>query len=116
MPRVKGSRKDHRKHKQVLKLTKGFRGSRNRLFKRANEAAVRAGEHAFRGRKQRKRDIRRLWISRISGALSSYDIKYSAFISLLNKADVKINRKMLSDMAISNPAGFKEIVEKVRKI
>lgn len=115
MPRVKGNRKDHRKHKQVLKLTKGFRGTRNRLFKRANEAAVRAGEHAFAGRRQRRRDLRRLWIVRISGALTAHGVKYSQFIDGLNKADIKINRKMLSELAITNPTAFEEIVKKVKK-
>jgi len=115
MPRVKGNRKDHRKHKAVLKLTKGYRGTRSKLFKRANEAAVRAGEHAFAGRKQRKRDMRRLWIARISGALTSFDIKYSKFIDGLNKADIKIDRKMLSELAISDPKAFEEIVTKVKK-
>lgn len=115
MPRVKGNRKDHRKHKKILKLTKGYRGTRSKLFKRANEASVRAGEHAFAGRKQRRRDLRRLWISRINGALTQFDVKYSRFIDALNKSDVTINRKMLSEMAISDPKAFEEIVKKVSK-
>jgi large subunit ribosomal protein L20 len=114
MPRVKGNRKDHRKHKKILKLTKGYRGSRSKLFKRANEASVRAGEHAFAGRKLSKRDIRRLWIARINGALTAHDMKYSRFIDGLNKADIKINRKMLSEMAINDPTAFELIVTKVR--
>jgi large subunit ribosomal protein L20 len=114
MPRVKGNRKDHRKHKKVLKLTKGYRGTRSKLFKRANEASVRAGEHAFAGRRQRRRDMRRLWIARINAALIPFDIKYSRFIDGLNKSDIKLNRKVLSEMAINDSKAFKDVVEKVK--
>lgn len=113
MPRVKGNRRDHRRHKQVLKLTKGYRGTRSKLFRRANEAAIRAGEHAFAGRHQRRRDLRRLWISRINGALTEHGIKYSRFIDALNKANISLNRKILSEMAINDPKAFAEIVKKV---
>jgi len=115
MPRVKGNRKDHRKHKQILKLTKGFRGTRSKLFKRANEAAVRAGEHAFAGRKQRRRDLRRLWITRINAALTEHGIKYSRFIYALNKSEISLNRKTLSEMAISDSKAFADIVKQAIK-
>jgi large subunit ribosomal protein L20 len=111
MPRVKGGTQSRQKHKKVLKLAKGYRGTRNRLYKRAAEATVRAGEHAFFGRKQKRRDLRRLWISRLSGALSQYEINYSRFINALAKAEIKLDRKTLSEMAISDPKAFGEIVK-----
>jgi len=116
MPRVKGGFRTRRTHKKILKLAKGYRGTRNRLFKRANEAVVRAGEHAFEGRKQRKRNFRTLWISRLSSALSNMGINYSRFINGLNKAKITMDRKTLSEMAINDPKAFEIIVEKVKKI
>ena len=115
MPRVKGGFRTRRIHKKVLALAKGYRGSRNRLFKRANEAVVRAGEHAFEGRKQRKRDFRRLWIARINSALSGENIQYSRFIEGLKKANINLDRKTLSEMAINNPSSFSEIVSKAKE-
>lgn len=115
MPRAKGGFKQRRAHKKILGLAKGYRMSRNRLFKSAHEAVVRAGENAFAGRRQRRRDMRVLWIARLNGALDKYGIKYSRFISALNKSDVKLNRKMLSEMAIKDPKGFELVVESVRK-
>jgi len=115
MPRVKGGFRTRRIHKKVLKLAKGYRGSRNRLFKRANEAVVRAGEHAFEGRKQRKRDFRRLWIARINSALSKDEIMYSRFIAGLKKAKIDLNRKTLSEMAIHEPKAFEAVVLTVKK-
>ncbi len=115
MPRVKGGFRTRRIHKKVLKLAKGYRGTRNRLFKRANEAVVRAGEHAFEGRKQRKRDFRRLWIARINAALSKDKIMYSRFIAGLKKAKIDLNRKTLSEMAISDPKAFEGVVTTVKK-
>ena len=115
MPRVKGGARGHQKHKKILKLAKGFRGSRNRLFKRANEAVVRAGEHAFEGRKQRKRDMRKLWIARISAALSDHDITYSRFINGLATSKIQLNRKMLSEIAIADNKAFSQLVESAKK-
>jgi large subunit ribosomal protein L20 len=115
MPRVKGGFRTRRTHKKILKLAKGYRGSRNRLFKRANEAVVRAGEHAFEGRKQRKRNLRTLWISRLSSVLSTHGINYSRFIFGLNKAEITLDRKSLSEMAINDPKAFEEVVAKVKK-
>lgn len=89
--------------------------SRNRLFKRAHEAVIRMGEHAFSGRKQRKRDIRRLWIARINAALTKYDIKYSRFIAGLKKSNLDINRKMLAELALKDFAAFEKVVEVVKK-
>ncbi len=115
MPRVKNGQRAHSKHKEILHLTKGYRGSRNRLFKRANEAVVRAGEHAFAGRKQRRRDIRKLWITRLSGALSNLGINYSRFMNGLKKSNIDVNRKMLSEMAIADNNSFVKIVETAKK-
>lgn len=115
MARVKGGFRTRRIHKKILRLAKGYRGSRNRLFKRANEAVIRAGEHAFEGRKQKKRDFRKLWIARINSALSQYNIMYSRFIAGLKKAKIDLNRKSLSEMAINDPKAFEQIVEKVKK-
>lgn len=114
MTRVKGGPRARRRHKKILKLAKGYKESRSKTFKRANEAVLRAGEHAFAGRKLRKRNMRRLWITRISGALNDYDINYSRFISGLKKANIELNRKMLSELAISDPKAFKAVVEKVK--
>ncbi len=86
--------------------------TRNRLFKRAHEAWIRAGEHQFAGRKQRKRDFRKLWIQRINAALTPHEIKYSQFIHLLKEADIKLNRKMLADLAVHKPEIFNAIVKK----
>jgi large subunit ribosomal protein L20 len=116
MPRVKGGPQGHRKHKKTIKLAKGYRGSRSKLYKRAAEAVRRVGEHAFAGRKQKRRDLRRLWIARINGALSEYGIMYSRFINGLKKADITLDRKTLSEMAISDPTGFKAVVNKVKSL
>ncbi|HBY09734.1 50S ribosomal protein L20 [candidate division WWE3 bacterium RIFOXYC2_FULL_42_13] len=115
MARVKGGPRAHAKHKKVLKLAKGYRGTRNRLFRRAQEGVIRAGEHAFEGRKQRKRDMRRLWITRLSAALIKYDVKYSRFIAGLKRSGIVLNRKMLSEMAINEPKDFEQIVNSVKK-
>lgn len=115
MPRVKGGPRAHQKHKKVLKLAKGYRMSRNRLFRRANEAVIRAGEHAFRGRKNRKRDMRRLWITRINAALKPFEVKYSRFIAALNKAQLNLNRKQLAEMAVNDAKGFETVVETIKK-
>ncbi len=116
MSRAKGGTRTRAKHKKALKLAKGYRGSRNRLFKRAQEAVTRAGEHAFEGRKQRKRDMRRLWITRISGALTQYEMKYSRFISALKKSNILLNRKTLSEMAINDPKAFEKVVNAIKKV
>jgi large subunit ribosomal protein L20 len=114
MPRVKGGVKSHRKHKKIIKLAKGYRGSRSTLYKRAAEAVRRVHEHEFAGRRQKRRDLRRLWIARINGALFDLNIKYSRFIDALKKADITLDRKTLSEMAINDPKGFTEVVNKVK--
>jgi large subunit ribosomal protein L20 len=114
MARVKGGPRGHRIHKKILKLAKGYRGTRHFQYKRATQAVVRAGEHAFEGRKQRRRDLRRLWIVRINGALTEHKIMYSRFMAALVKADITLNRKVLSEMAINDPKAFNEIVTKAK--
>lgn len=115
MPRVKGGLRTHAKHRKIVKLAKGYRMTRSKLFTRAKQAVIRAGEHAFAGRKLRKRDMRTLWISRINSALSNFDIQYSRFIAGLKKANIELDRKSLSQMAIHNPNHFEEVVKTVKK-
>ncbi|MFA6981623.1 MAG: 50S ribosomal protein L20 [Patescibacteria group bacterium] len=115
MPRVKGGPRAHSSHKKVLKLAKGYRGARHTLFRKSNEAVIRAGEHAFAGRKKRRRDIRRTWIVRINAGLFEKEINYSRFMAGLKKANIDLNRKILSEMAINDPKAFDMIVEKVKK-
>lgn len=115
MSRVKGGFKTNRKHKKTLKLAKGYRGTRSKLIKRANEAVLRAGEHSFEGRRKRVGNMRKLWISRINAALKSHDIAYNKFINGLKKSRIDLNRKMLSELAINDPRSFSAVVEKVKK-
>ncbi|MEA2020745.1 MAG: 50S ribosomal protein L20 [Patescibacteria group bacterium] len=113
MPRTKTGTVRRKRHKKILKETKGYKGTRSRLFKRAHEAYLRAGEHAFAGRKLRKRDMRKLWIQRINAALNEFNLPYSRFINLLKKKNIDLNRKMLAELAIRDPEAFKKIVETV---
>ena len=117
MPRVKTGIVRRKRHKKVLDLTKGFRGTNNRLYKRASEALLHAGQYAYIGRKLRKRDMRKLWITRISAAVKQVDEKlnYSRFIKALSNAKIELNRKMLSEIAIKDFDTFKEIVAKSQK-
>ncbi len=116
MPRVKTGVVRRRRHKKVLAQTKGFRGTNNRLYKRAKEALLHAGQYAYIGRKLRKRDQRKLWIIRINAALQQVDatLKYSWFINAMKKANVQLNRKMLSELAIRDRNTFGEVVKTVR--
>lgn len=101
----------HRAHrKKALKQAKGYFGSKHRLYRTANEQVMHSGKYAYRDRKQKKRDFRKLWITRINAACRQNDISYSKFINGLTKAEVDINRKMLSEIAIDNPAAFTELV------
>ncbi|MCB9813667.1 MAG: 50S ribosomal protein L20 [Pseudomonadales bacterium] len=112
MPRVKSGTTRSKRHKKVLNLTKGFRGTNNRLYKRAKEALLHAGKYAYIGRKLRKRDMRKLWILRINAAIKEIDetMQYSRFINALKNANISINRKMLSEIAIADFRTFKDIV------
>jgi len=115
MSRVKRGLVAHRKHKKLLGLTKGYRGTKSKLVKMAHEAALHAGEYAFAGRKNKKRDFRRLWITRIGEASKAEGISYSKFMDAVSKANIKINRKMLADLVLNDPATFKNIVASVSK-
>jgi len=115
MPRVKGGPRARAKHKKIIKKAKGYRMTRSKLFRRANEAVLRAGEHAFHGRKEKKRDFRRLWIQRISAALTDFDINYSRFIHQLKEKNIRLNRKMLSTLAIFDSEAFESVVEEAKK-
>jgi large subunit ribosomal protein L20 len=101
-----------KRHKKVLKRTKGFRMTKGRLYKVSKEADLHAGQYAFMGRKLRKRDMRRLWIQRINAALTPFNLSYSKFIHGLKKAKITLNRKMLADLALSDADTFKAIAEK----
>jgi large subunit ribosomal protein L20 len=111
MPRVKKSVKTRKRRKRTLEEAKGFRGTRSRLYRIATEAVDRAHKFAYRDRKAKKRTFRSLWITRINAAARTHDLTYHQLISGLNKAKVEIDRKVLSEMAISDPMGFSKIVE-----
>ena len=114
MARVKNGAVTKARHKKVLKAAKGYFGSKHRLYKTAKEQLMHSGQYAFRDRKQKKRDFRKLWITRINAACRLNDISYSRFIEGLNKAGVEINRKMLSEIAINDPKMFTELVKVAR--
>jgi large subunit ribosomal protein L20 len=112
--RVKTGIVRKRKHKKILKLAKGYRMTKSRLYGVAKEAVLHAGEYAFHGRKLRKRDFRSLWIQRINASLSTTGLKYSHFINKLSKNKIELNRKILADLAVSQPKVFFKIVDKVK--
>jgi large subunit ribosomal protein L20 len=114
MARIKGAMMTRKRRNKVLKLAKGYYGSKSKLFKTAKQAVMKSGNYAYIGRKQKKRDFRRLWIARISAACKMNGINYSTFINGLKKAGIELNRKMLSEIAISDPEGFKALVEKAK--
>ena len=111
MARVKKAVNAKKKHKKVLKLSKGFYGQKSKVFRAANPAVMRSLRSAYIGRKNKKRDFRRLWIARINAAARMNGMSYSQFMNGLNKAGIEINRKMLSEMAIYDAAGFSALVE-----
>ena len=111
MARVKNGAVTKARHKKVLKAAKGYVGSKHRLYKTAKEQLMHSGQYAFRDRKQKKREFRKLWITRINAACRLNDISYSRFIEGLTKAGVEINRKMLSEIAINDPKAFSELVK-----
>jgi len=106
--RIKSIRRQ--KHNKVLKLTKGYRMTRNRLYSVAHQAAFKAGQYAFGGRRLRRRDLRTTWIVRINAALRNLGVKYSIFFPALKKANIQIDRKQLADLAVRQPEAFKRIV------
>ena len=115
MPRVKGGYITRRRRKAVLKLAKGYVGSKHTIYKTANEAVMRAMQYAYRDRKQKKRDFRKLWIQRINAAAKENGLKYSLFICGLSRMGVEVNRKMLADLAVNDPKAFTEFVEIAKK-
>ena len=114
MARVKGALMTRKRRNKVLKFAKGYWGSKSKHFKMAKQAVMKSGQYAYIGRKQKKRDFRRLWITRISAGCRANGINYSTFMNGLKKANINLNRKMLSEMAIADPAGFTAIVEKAK--
>jgi len=102
-----------KRHKKIILANKGYRGPCKNVFRRAMEAWMKAGQHAYKGRKLKKREFRSLWITRLSNALRLEDVKYSIFINQLKKQSIELNRKMLSEIAVQYPVVFKEIVKKV---
>ncbi len=109
--RVKGGPQTQRRHKKVLASTKGQRGSKHRLYKRANEAMMKSLEYAYRDRRNRKREFRRLWIIRINAATRQNDMSYSQFMYGLKQAEVELDRKALADIAVHDAPAFKQLVE-----
>ncbi len=115
MARVKGALATRKRRKKVLKLAKGYFGAKSKLFKTAKEAVMKSGNYAYIGRRLKKRDFRRLWITRISAAAKMNGMNYSTFMNGLNKAGVQINRKMLADIAVNDADGFAALVKTATK-
>ncbi|MCA9815182.1 MAG: 50S ribosomal protein L20 [Cyanobacteriota/Melainabacteria group bacterium] len=115
MSRVKRGNVLQKRHKKILKYAKGFRGSNSKLFIAANQTVMKAWKNAFRDRRKRKRDFRRLWITRINAACRAHGMRYSQFIDGLNKKNVEVNRKMLADLAVRDKEAFTQLVELAKK-
>ena len=115
MARVKGALATRKRRKKILKLAKGYFGAKSKLFKTAKEAVMKSGNYAYVGRRLKKRDFRRLWITRISAAAKMNGMNYSTFMNGLNKAGIEINRKMLADLAVNDPKGFETLVKAATK-
>ena len=114
MARVKGAMKTRARHKKILKLAKGYRGAKSKLYKTANQAVMKSLSYAYRDRKAKKREFRQLWIARISAAARMNGISYSKFMNGLKNNGIEINRKMLEEIAVSDPAAFSSLVERVK--
>ena len=115
MTRAQTSLPSKRRHKKILKLAKGYRGRSNNCFRVAVEKVEKGLQYAYRDRRNRKRDFRGLWIQRINAAVRSHGLVYSKFMDLMNKANISINRKLLSELAVNNPEQFKDIVDQAVK-
>ncbi len=115
MARVKRGLMRHKRHKKIIGKAKGYFGRKKNVFRRANEQVMKSGQYAFRDRRAKKRDFRRLWIGRITAACSHCGIKYSQLIHGLNTQGIQLNRKMLSELAIADMSAFKAVVEAARK-
>ena len=114
MARIKGATMSRKRRNKVMKMAKGYYGSKSSLFKTAKQAVMKSGQYAYVGRKQKKRDFRRLWITRISTACKLNGMNYSTFMNGLTKAGITLNRKMLSEIAIADPAAFTALTEKAK--
>ena len=114
MARIKGAMMTRKRRKKVLKLAKGYFGAKSKLFKTAKEAVMKSGQYAYIGRRQRKRDFRRLWIARINAAAKMNGMNYSTFMNGLKKAGITMNRKMLAELAVSDATAFTALVEKAK--
>ena len=114
MARIKGAMMTRKRRNKTLKLAKGYFGAKSKHFKMAKQAVMKSGQYAYIGRKQKKRDFRRLWITRISAAAKMNGMNYSTFMNGVKKAGITLNRKMLSEIAINDPAGFTAIAEKAK--
>lgn len=112
MPRVKRGVQAHRRHKKILKQAKGYYGARSRIYRVAKQAVIKASQYAYRDRRQRKRQFRALWITRINAAVRCYDLNYSLFMSGLRKSNIQLNCKILAELAVSEQDAFKQLVEK----
>ena len=115
MPRVKGGTVTRARRKKTIKLAKGYFGSKRTLYKVAKQQVMKSGQNAFRDRRQRKRDLRKLWIRRVKAAARQHDISYSKLMNGLKKAEIDVNRKMLSEIAISDDKAFGELVAKAKE-
>lgn len=115
MARVKKALNARKKHKKILKLAKGFRGGRSKLFRPANAFVMKALKHAYSGRKLKKRDFRQMWIARINAGTRMHGLSYSRFMNGLKIPGINLNRKMLSEMAINDPQGFENLVNTAKK-
>jgi large subunit ribosomal protein L20 len=113
VPRAKGGVKTRKRHKKWLEVSKGFQGAANNVYKKSREEGEKALAAAYKGRKQRKRDFRTLWIIRISAAVRQHGLSYSSFMGLLKEKNIEVNRKSLSEMAIRNPEQFEQLVKQV---
>ena len=114
MARVKGAMNTRKRHKKILKLAKGYRGAKSKLFRTANQAVMKSLVYSYIGRKQKKRDFRKLWIARINAAARMNGVSYSKFMNGLKKANITLNRKMLAEIAVSDEQAFKALVEKAK--
>ena len=114
MPRANSSVPRHRRHRKMIKQAKGYYGARSRTYKSAKDAVLKAGLYAYRDRRQRKRQFRRLWITRINAACRLNEITYSAFINALNIKGIELNRKVLADLALRDPQAFTELVNYIK--
>ena len=115
MARIKGATMTRKRRNKVLKMAKGYYGSKSKLFRTAKQAVMKSGQYAYIGRKQKKRDFRRLWITRISAAAKMNGMNYSSFINGLNKAGITLNRKMLAEIAVSDAAAITALTEKAKE-